>query len=313
MNGEQVGLPQLECPFCKRAIVHSVETRTRVLRPAAQYEDCLRQCHECGVGFSNTLGEPTLIHADPLRNIPDEVRSGALETLSLAINERNRKNKLKKFGFSTSEDAVTWTVFSFLARQRPTTLASLSSSVFGLPATGVASVLLWGVPITPGQRGSLVQEDVLSVSAALGERPRSRSEPDVVLDFGNAGVALVEVKYRSANDCRRLAPWNTYVGTSSAFSDARGAEASGLYELVRNWRIAHDLAGSRPFAVVNLAPERTLAKTRGLDQLVAGLNTSARARFLPLTWSSLLAAIETATGGLPHWLETYVKGRRLRS
>ena len=94
-------------------------------RVARTYEECLRRCLACRVAFSNAKTTPTLIHFDPLGNVPFEVRQGALQTLSAAINLRNRNNKIKKFGFSTSEDAVTWTVFSFLAQHRPDVLLQL--------------------------------------------------------------------------------------------------------------------------------------------------------------------------------------------
>ena len=60
----------------------------------------------------------TYIHRDPLTNIPKECRDGVLETLSAALNVRSRSSKRSRFGFSTSEDAVTWVVFSYLLRTK---------------------------------------------------------------------------------------------------------------------------------------------------------------------------------------------------
>lgn len=305
-------LPALECPLCGQPMTN--DTPPNGIRPQAaeSYEDCLRRCAPCMVGFSNARANPTLIHDDPLGNVPMEVRQGALETLQQALNVRNRDNKVKKFGYSTSEDAVTWTVFSFLSGHRPDLLPRLGRSLFGLQPSDEASVLLWGVPITPGTRGGAVQQALLGVTAALGEDSRSCSEPDVILDYGDAGVVVIEVKYRSGNDQRTEANWERYVTNAGAFCDPVEAQASGLYELVRNWRIAHDLAGGRPFAVVSLAFADTLAATQGMGQFKASLRTSPDRRFVPMTWDSFLTALESEAGGLPSWLEEYLGKRDLR-
>jgi hypothetical protein len=85
---------------------------------ATQFDDCLRRCEPCGIGASNASdrGAVTFIHRDPLGNIPVESREGASEALAQALNIRNRESKRRRFGFSTSEDAVTWVVFMHLLR-----------------------------------------------------------------------------------------------------------------------------------------------------------------------------------------------------
>lgn len=311
MNSAEVR-PALDCPICGQPMTRDAPVAGGRAQVAGAYEHCLRRCLQCRVGFSNAKTTPTLIHSDPLGNVPVEVRPGALQTLSEAINIRNRDNKIRKFGFSTSEDAVTWTVFSFLGQHRPDALASLVRTVFGLRSSDLVNVLLWGVPITPAARGATVQQALLGVTSVLGENPVSRSEPDVILDLGDAGVIVIEVKFGAANDRRTDASWGRYLHGVGAFSDPEKAQGSGLYELVRNWRIAHDLADGRPFTVVNLAPGNTLATTEGMDQFAASLRTSSTAQFLPLTWDSFMTAVETASGSLPAWLETYLRSRGLR-
>jgi hypothetical protein len=88
---------------------------------AENWLDCLRRCEGCRVGVSNAMSNPTIIFDDPRLNIPEEVLDGVLQTLSLALNVRNRENKKRKFGFSTSEDALTWTLFKFLSDSRKLT------------------------------------------------------------------------------------------------------------------------------------------------------------------------------------------------
>ena len=106
-------LPSLICPACHDSIA-SVDFFGRA-PTATRFEDCLRRCEPCRVGASNAAdpNSVTYIHDDPLRNIPIESRQGASEALAQAFNVRNRESKLRRFGFSTSEDAVTWVVFTY--------------------------------------------------------------------------------------------------------------------------------------------------------------------------------------------------------
>ena len=92
-----------------------------------------------------------------------------------------------------------------------------------------------------------------------------------------------------------------------------GLKRAGLYELVRNWRVAHDLADGRPFTVVNLTSGSTLAATEGIDEFAASLRVSPTSQFLPLTWPSFLTAMEIASGSLPPWMQIYLQSRGLRT
>jgi hypothetical protein len=85
---------------------------------AKSFDDCLRRCEHCRIGASNTADSHsvTYIFRDPLDNIPPESREGVSEVLAQALNVYNRPSKLTNFGFSTSEDAVTWVVFTYLLR-----------------------------------------------------------------------------------------------------------------------------------------------------------------------------------------------------
>ncbi len=72
---------------------------------------------------------------------------------------------------------------------------------------------------------------------------------------GPAGIVFIEVKYRSLNDNKDAdyGGWSRYLDTD-AFADPLSLRRSGHYELARNWRIGWDLAGERPFTLVNLGP-----------------------------------------------------------
>ncbi len=99
-------LPSLICPNCQKPIAgrEFVEKVTVV----NGFDDCLRRCDPCGIAASNAADPSavTYIYRDPLKNIPIESRKGAIEVLAQALNVRSRESKLRRFGFSTSEDAA---------------------------------------------------------------------------------------------------------------------------------------------------------------------------------------------------------------
>lgn len=236
-----------------------------------------------------------------------------MATVDAALNVRNRPTKWTKFGFETSEDAVTWTVFAFLHRHHADALPALYADLIGIESEDVPTLLLWGVPVGPSPCGTVLAHDLVAMSNALREVSASRSEPDVVLDFGPAGVVLIEVKLGSSNSrTKNPSKFDRYVDASPAFTDPAATKATGLYELARNWRFAHDLAAGRPFALVNLTLDGTTTSTRGLPAFVDSLATRPRQRFLSVAWRDLLTAAERATGGFPPWFDTYCHARGLR-
>ena len=308
-------LPDANCPCCKQPLTnHGFEPDSKGAAPtAANYEGCLRRCETCHVGLSNTRGAPTVLFKEPLENIPPEAREGADEVLRLALNERNRESKRVKFGFHTSEDAVTWTVLTFLARsgQLNGAVAALAPALHMQDAEP-PTLLLWGVPYPWTKAGEGVRKRLVDISDRLGEEPVSRSEPDVVLQMPSGAVVVIEVKHRSANDVKSsdYPGWKKgYLQNTDAFVDPDGARASGLYELVRNWRFAAELAGSNPFYLVNLGPEalRAPAQLPRLEKFEMSLRRSPAARFHSCAWHGLLSGIRVK----PEWLVKFLMSRRL--
>ena len=302
-------LPDLTCPTCGDRLPPG---HGEAVAPAT-WSECLRRCDRCEVGFSNARDSPTTLFRDPLMNVPGQVRDGVLDTLSLALNERNRPNKRGKFGFSTSEDALTWTAFKFL-QESGQLLGVLRRSGLAVPdrASRPQAMLLWGVPIPldrPGnERGWLLRERLEAISDRLGEDPRSRTEPDVVIDLGPDGVVIFEVKHRSPTDVKSECHggWDRYYPASSLLPYAGAVRASGCYELARNWRFGLELASApcRPFTLACLGPE-LLFRGPGAEALrpfEACLPGEGPARFLKVSWDVLLGAIE----GAPGWLADYV-------
>ena len=172
------------------------------------------------------------------------------------------------------------------------------------------SLLLWGSPVPSGDLGGKRLNDaLLKVSDTLGEVSTCRSEPDVVLDFGTAGIVLIEIKHRSPNEVKQAdyPNWSRYLTGTTAFRSADGVKNAGLYELARNWRVAFELAEGRPFAVVNLGPERLFDddNRRRLDTFINALHQSASNRFLMATWRDFFVGVHP----LPDWLSNYLADR----
>ena len=267
---------------------------------ASNFESCLRKCDPCGVGLSNRLTNPTIIYRNPLDNVPPEVRSGAIQALSSALNVGSRTKKLHCFGFNTSEDALTWTVFSHL--QGSGQLAQSVGHLLPNITRSEPTMLLWGAPVPKESlRGQELGRTLMSSLKHLGENKNSFSEPDVLLDFGQEGLVLIEVKFRSGNDQKPPgSKASKYTIGSAAFRDERIALESNMYELVRNWRIGFDLAGERPMTLVNLVVSAKSNEEACMKNFCSGIAEDSSHRFVQIMWSDFFD--RTAA---PVWLQDY--------
>lgn len=241
-------------------------------------------------------------------NVPAEFRPGLIDALDQAINVQNRTQKKVKFGFSTSEDAITWTVFSSFARSDGA--ISVWRTLFGdvVESGQSLSLLLWGVPLTLNdERGWRLREQLERISDSLGEDPIRRTEPDVVIDAGAAGIVIVEVKYTSPNDVQvPSSRFDRYLNTR-CFSDTDGAKATGLYELIRNWRFGCELAEGRRFTLVNLVREKHVQREiERTSRFASSLATDGHRGFALVEWERLLAAPNAAFSPA---LGTYLSNR----
>jgi hypothetical protein len=312
-----VKLENIICPKCGILIESDNYTpNSRGGAPPATYFDaCLRRCNECGIGYSNAQNPSSVvkIYRNPLDNIPPEVHNGALETLSNALNKFNRENKLKKFAFETSEDAVTWTVFNYLKQKKFLSESLKLSGVDWLISTDIEpTILLWGVPVPGADRlGINIKKNLLMILDQIGEDPKKYSEPDVILDLGDIGVVIIEVKYRSPNDSlnEKSPKWEKYLHNSSAFADIIGVKKTGYYELARNWRIAWDLAGGRSMALINLGPDDLFKgnEDNKMQEFSRYLNQDEKHKFVNVTWAHFLVVVSEN----PIWFDRYLKERDL--
>jgi len=108
----------------------------------------------CGIGYSNARDpdQRRALYEDPARNVPERLVAGLQDTLRGAFNETARGSKWARFGSSSSEDAVTWSVMRSLGEAGR--LERLIAP-FGLSdlALGDPTLLLWGIPVA-GPLGS---------------------------------------------------------------------------------------------------------------------------------------------------------------
>jgi hypothetical protein len=145
----------------------------------------------------------------------------------------------------------------------------------------------------------------------IGEKPDRRSEPDVVLDFGPAGLAIIEVKLWSKNESKKsdYDGWDKYTASTEAFLSHNGARSSGLYELVRNWRIGCQLAENRPFVLINLGPASLFKNvfSDSMSRFCESIPQGPMRRFMKVTWQQFLGGISKQ----PEWFRAYVQDRGL--
>jgi hypothetical protein len=294
----------MKCRDCGTEIVPSPDTVSEPTK-AECYSDCYFKCPypTCQVAYSNARDEQsrTKIYRTLEGNVPGPVRDGLLEVLGRSLNVSSRPKKQLRFGFETSEDAVTWTVFRYL----------LGSGEVG-PALGIEGLnleraLFWGCPWPPDATHpacSLLEEIQLQV---LQENPVYLSEPDVIL-IGLGLLVFVEVKYREVNSSEPFyRHFNRYLQhRQGLFTSTPAVEQAGYYELVRNLVIGSLLATqlNRPFLLVNLGDTPCLPSAQAFQRLLVDPSL-----FRFVSWSDLVGRLQQP---VEQWFADYLRTRRLR-
>jgi len=309
-------LVDMTCPRCGVTMVsEEYEPDEDGKAPDAEsFSTCLRRCESCGVGYSNAAkSSPTRICRDPFSELAPFVSQGVAEVLAQSLNSGSREKKRIRFGFSTSEDHVTWTVFRYL--QLVNGLARAVSALDLLHhghAEREPALFLWGSEVPAGiPNGSNVRRRLEQIEDDIGENPGYRSEPDVILDLPGTGLVFIEVKVKERSNSRKspgCSKWDKYVHDTEAFAGPDDVRQTGLYELARNWRLAWELAGERPFTLVNLAQDVVFggANRRSLDAFSAAIALSERRRFVEITWRRF---VRDALPDAPEWLSQYLVER----
>jgi hypothetical protein len=202
---------------------------------ATDYDNCHAYCDVCRIGISNSRDRERRTYiceilADNLADPQSEERY--LQVMERALNQRNRKNKIRRAKFEKSEDTLTWSVFSHLEKRG--LMAVAARTLTGVAWNDPVDVLYWGYN---DQGPETLREQLIAVPKGLGESARSFSEPDLILHAPQTGLVFVEVNYappkRSSFELRKAKRY-LEAGADHLQPDCGGMQH---YELLRNWVI----------------------------------------------------------------------------
>ena len=282
-------LPNLICPKCGATLRDIPQASYH----PTSYQKCRRKCVLCGVAFSNAQNDPVLIYEKIESNVPTEVRGGLDVAFDNTFNVVNRYSKENKFRLEDSEDAVTWTIFKYLMMDP--TLPGYFASKFARFNTGIdPEVLLWGARISAIDYGA--RDSFLRASKKVGEKPNYRTEPDVIMDYGECGLVFIECKYLSSNTFKPVVfgGWGKY-SSPKYFKAFNRMKQGGLYQLVRMWRIGNEMAGDRPFTLINVVRKSDLVDVQAYNKIFFGdlIKRRRNSRFITMSWDSIIKRLDT--------------------
>ena len=288
-------LDKVKCPSCGELVAPI----NGAIKAASSYDGCLRRCEKCGIGFSNSKNNPSVIYKNYLDNIPELLQNGLEITLNNSINELNRKNKRNRIGYSTSEDALTWSFFKyFVVRERFEDLLNL----LNIKSDGKDyDIYLWGVPISSQSNKNNFIEKFREVSRNFNETSSKMTEPDVMIKLSDK-IVFIEVKYLSANEIKTGEEFAKYL-----IPDVEKEKLieSGHYELFRNWAFASKLSYGNDFILINLAPKK-LFSSKSQSKLIQFENSlkSTKGKFVKLTWEEILEKVNNKEYDM--WFKNYL-------
>lgn len=276
-----MSLDNLKCPVCGKLLIPKED----IIKSASSFQDCLRRCEDCQVGFSNRKKNPTMIYKDFTRNVPELLRQDLEYTLSKSINSINRTNKKNKFAFSTSEDALTWCFFKyFVLNNRWNDLLKLLNIK---SEESHFDIYLWGTNICSNTFDNDFYQQLIQVSNSFNEDVSKRTEPDVIIKL-KSKLIFIEVKYRSSNNV--IAERNKFNKYYTSDVDQDLLFASGHYELYRNWAFASRLSFGNKFELINLGLNKLFndKNKNKLKQFEDSLKSSI-GQFTKLSWENILS------------------------
>ena len=278
-----MALPIIKCPGCGEEIFPI----NGMIKTTTSYEVCLRRCEKCEIGFSNSESNPTIIYKDYKKNVPELLREDLDSSLNNSINQTNRTNKKIKFGFSTSEDALTWSFFKYFVEKNK--LSELLEILDIKSNNATIDIYLWGTNICKTSDDSNFIYKFLEVSDSFNEDLTRRTEPDVIIKLENK-LVFIEVKYFSKNETKI----NNIIFFKYKVDDVDINEVikSEHYELFRNWAFASQLSNGGKFELINLAPQKLFcdANSNKLSQFENSLK-SKRGTFRKLSWEDILEKV----------------------
>lgn len=150
-------------------------------------------------------------------------------------------------------------------------------------------ILLWGAPITTIHHGA--RTSFINASTIVGEKANFRTEPDVVMDYGEYGLIFIECRYLSPNTSKpsMFKGWDKY-NNPKYFKDFNRVKQGGLYQLARMWRIGNEMAGDRPFTLINIVRKSDLTNVQAYNETSFGdyIQRRHNSRFVTISWDAVL-------------------------
>ncbi|KAB8153701.1 hypothetical protein EZY14_010775 [Kordia sp. TARA_039_SRF] len=291
-----MSLSRIKCPSCGEVVSPKEEVKKR----ASSYDDCLRRCEKCEVGFSNSNNKPTIIYKNYLHNVPELVREGLEFSLDNSMNEINRKNKKNKFGFSTSEDALTWSFFNYFVVTNQ--LQNLLKIMNIKSKETDVEIYLWGTCIYPPKPNSNLIENFITTSNSFNESESMRTEPDVIINLKDT-LVFIEVKYLSSNEIsNKKEKFENYIINDF---DKNEIIESGHYELARNWAFVSKLSNGKNFELVNLGLNKLFFdKNKNKLHKFENALKSDKGTFRKISWEEVLTHINTPE--FDYWFKDYL-------
>ncbi len=275
--------------------------RDEIVKPSNSFNDCLRRCENCMVGFSNGKNNPTMIYKNYIDNVPELLRHDLDFVLNNSLNLINRTNKKSKFAFSTSEDALTWSFFKyFVVKKRYQDLLKLlnidsEESKYDLN--------LWGTNICSQNIDSDLLRQIIQISDSFNEDSNKRTEPDVIIKLRDK-LIFIEVKYLSSNDVKTDSKkFDKYLVPDIDYQELT---ESGHYELFRNWAFIAKLSNGAKFQLINLGMQRlfTDKNMTRLKQFENSLHSDSGS-FVKLSWEQIIRNMKE--NDYDKWFVEYLK------
>lgn len=294
-----MALPKIKCPTCGGIISPQIG----IIKTTNSYSDCIRRCEECEIGFSNSKTAPTIIYNRYEENIPEQLRADLDFSLNHSINELNRNNKKIKFGFSTSEDALTWSFFKYFVVND---LLNELLDILDIESKSTSfDIYLWGTNICKVSEDSFISNGFIKASDSFKESSSRRTEPDVIIRLEDR-LVFIEVKYLSSNELKsdkeRFKKYRT-----SGVSEEDVFE-SEHYELLRNWAFAEKLSDGNEFELINLAPNKLFCdKNRGKLKKFEDSLLSPNGTFKKMKWEEVLEKVNKDNYEM--WFKEYLNDK----
>lgn len=241
-------MEDMRCPKCGK--IMSKDTSIKEGTKSSSFDKCIRKCNDCEIGYSNAKDKPTLIFKNYLQSIPSQYVPNLELTIENPINTGHIESKKKQFGFSTSEDALTWIFIRYFINENK---LEVLKNIYTL-GSDIEEILLWGVPqINTNDSSQKVK--LTGICKSLKEAKKSYSEPDIVI-ITKTEIRFIEVKLASPNaKCEKREKFEKYIN-NNYYVDKEMLINSKHYELTRNWTIGNMFAETKGFKLINQGPSK---------------------------------------------------------